>query len=157
MPWVSFRIGALYLAASTDRRLHLLADWTVAMLAGREIVQMSGPGAGYEVAENFFEPGQHIADRQRLYRYVHVVIEGEVDLMKRNNGREETVSTVGAGGYFGRKALDRAGADLVRAKSVVRTLAIHVDQANKLQDVLRAAPVLETRTGMFAVPEDLKQ
>ncbi|MGZ4318463.1 MAG: FAD-dependent oxidoreductase [Gaiellaceae bacterium] len=156
MPWVTFRIGALYLAASLDRRLHLLADWTVAMLAGRDIVQMRGHGGpGYEVVENFFEPGQHIADRHRLFRYVHVVVEGEVDLLKRVDGREEAVSTVTAGGYFGRKVLDRAGADLVRAKSVVRTLAIHVDQANKLQDVLRGAPTLVTRTGVFAVPDDL--
>ena len=58
---------------------------------------------------------------------MHVIVEGEVEVM----GPEGVVETLGPGDHFGRKWLERRRAEAARALSVVRTVALHEDQANQ--------------------------
>ena len=84
-------------------------------------------------------------------RYVHVLIEGEVDLRRHADGGDETLQTIGAGNHFGRKKLEQQSADRAVARSVVRTIALRDDQANRLQDVLASAGEIVAKTGIFPI------
>lgn len=141
--WLGHRAVVLTLIPSWDRRLRLLSDWTLWPLVGRDIVQMGGgQHSAYEVRRHVYQPGETIVEASRPLRYVHVVIEGEAEVMR--NG--EVATTVGPGGHFGRKWLEQQGADAVRARTLVRTLVLHADQANVLQDVLLSSEPLIAKT-----------
>jgi len=141
--WLGWRVVGFAIFPSWDRRLHLLADWSVWPLVGRDIVQMtSSLMPDYEVRHNVYQAGEVIAERARPVRYVHVIVEGEVELI----GRQETVDTIGPGSHFGRKSLEQAEADVARAKSLVRTVALRAEQANRLQDVLLSTGRIVART-----------
>ena len=145
--WFGWRAVLFAIFPSWDRRLHLLADWSVWPLVGRDIVQMtSSQTDDYEVRHNVYQPGELIADGARPVRYVHVIVEGEVELIARHDGAEETVGTIGPGGHFGRKSLEQAAADVARASTFVRTVALRAEQANRLQDVLLSTGRIVART-----------
>ncbi len=145
--WLGWRAVVFAIIPSWDRRLRLLADWSVWPLVGRDIVQMtSSQTDDYEVRHNVYQAGEVIADHARPVRYVHVIVEGEVDLISRREGSEETVDTIGPGSHFGRKSLEQAAADVARAKSLVRTVALRAEQANRLQDVLLSTGRIVART-----------
>ncbi len=144
LPWLIWRAGVTVVMPSWDRRLRTVADWVLSPLVGRDIVDMgSFADSGYEVLQNFYEPDELIGDRASLGRYVHVVVEGEVELLVRTDGDDEAVVTLGQGGHFGRRRLELVPADLARAKSAVRTVALRADQASRLQDTFAAAEKLD--------------
>jgi NADH:ubiquinone reductase (H+-translocating) len=148
--WLVWRSMLFYFFPTWDRRLRLLADWTIWPIVGRDIVWMWRDQSGdYEVRHNMDQAGEVIVDRARPVRYVHVLIEGEVDLRRRVGGAEETLQTIGAGNHFGRKKLEQQSADLAVARSVVRTIALRDDQANRLQDALASAGEIVAKTGIF--------
>jgi hypothetical protein len=60
----------------------------------------------------------------------------------------EVMNTIGPGGHFGRKWLEQHGADAVRSRTLVRTLVLHADQANVLQDLLLSSEPLIAKTVM---------
>ena len=151
--WLVWRAMLFYYFPSWDRRLRLLSDWLIWPIVGRDIVQMQRPEAtDYEIRHNVYHAGEVISDLARPVRHVHVIVEGEVELVRRIDGGEEVVGTLGPGGHFGRKFLEVSGADVARARSIVRTLALRADQANRLQDVLASAGRLVATTGVGALP-----
>jgi NADH dehydrogenase len=151
LAWISWRAVVWGVAVpSWDRRMRLLADWLIWPFVGRDIVQM-GPSeiAAYDVHHHVYQAGQIIADSARPARLVHVIVEGEVEIVRGQDGAEEVFETIGAGDHFGRKWLERRKADAARAKSLVRTVALHEDQANQLQDVLLSTERIVARTGIY--------
>jgi NADH dehydrogenase len=144
--WLVWRSMLFYFFPTWDRRLRLLADWSIWPLVGRDIVQVGrSEGGEYEIRHHVYQPGQAIAESARPVRHVHVLVEGEVELLRG----DELVSTLRAGDHFGRKLLELAGADTARARTVVRTVALRADQANELQDVLASTDRIVARTGAF--------
>ena len=155
MAWVSWRSVVWgYAIPSWDRRFRLLADWLIWPFVGRDIVQM-GPSesAAYDVRHHVYQPGEAIAESSRPVQLVHIIVEGEVEVYRGSDGSDELLETIGAGDHFGRKWLERRGADAARAKSLVRTLTLHEDQANQLQDVLLSTERIVARTSMMPVPD----
>ncbi len=155
--WIVWRGMLFYFFPTWDRRLRLLADWAIWPLVGRDIVEMGRESRGdYEVRHNVYQPGEVIADKSRPVRYVHVIVEGNVELLRRRRESDEleAIDMLGPGGHFGRKWLEQTAADAVRATSVVRTVALRADQANRLQDVLVSAGRLVAKTGAFPTISD---
>lgn len=140
--WIVWRSMLFYFFPTWDRRLRLLADWSIWPLVGRDIVQLSRGDAGrYEIHPEVYQPGAVIAEGSRPGQLAHVIIEGEVDLVRG----DEVVESYGPGEHFGPKRLVRSGADAARARSVVRSVALRADQANQLRELLRVV----ARTGVF--------
>ena len=61
------------------------------------------------------------------------------------------MGTIGPGGHFGRKSLEQAAADVARANTFVRTVALRAEQANRLQDVLLSTGRIVARTEQIDV------
>jgi NADH dehydrogenase len=151
LAWLSWRSVVWgYAIPSWDRRFRLLADWLIWPFVGRDIVQM-GPSeaTAYDVRHHVYQPGEPIAESSRPVQLVHIIVEGEVEVYRGGDGSDELLETIGTGDHFGRKWLERRGADAARAKSLVRTLTLHEDQANQLQDVLLSTERIVARTSMM--------
>ena len=142
--WVAWR-SVLWSAAvpTWDRRLRLIADWLVWPLVGRDIAQ-TGPSqiTAFDVRHHVYQPGETIADSSRPVRLVHVIVEGEVEVVADG----DVLETIGPGDHVGRKWLEQSRARIARAKSPVRTVALQEDQANELQDVMLSTERILART-----------
>ena len=148
--WLIWRLARLRYVPSRDRQVHILADWLLSGVVGRDIVQLLRHHAGdFDVRQNVFQPGETIAERRRPVRLVHIVIEGEVELLHSRDGEAAVFETIGPGDHFGRKSLEYKDAESARAKTAVRTLALREDQANELQDALLSTGRITARTGVF--------
>jgi hypothetical protein len=158
--WLAWRSIVWTAVPSWDRRLRLLADWAIWPIVGRDIVQM-GPSeaAVYDVRHHVYQAGETIADSERPVRLVHVIVEGDVELLRTNDGSDEVLESIGPGDHFGRKLLEFKKADAARAKSLVRTLALREEQANQLQDVFLSTGRIVARTELLPTidAEALKQ
>ena len=147
LPWIVWRIVISRVVPSWDRRLRIAADWLLWPLVGRDIVQV-GPSErdDYDVRHNVFQPGETIVERARPVRFVHILVEGEADLLQDG----EAVDSLGGGDHCGRKWLELRGGDTVRARSLVRTVSLREDEANRLQDVLLSSRPLVATTRSIA-------
>jgi NADH dehydrogenase len=131
--WVVWRALLLYYFPTWDRRLRLVADWSIWPVVGRDIVQMGRDDR--DLRDHLYQPGQVIAERRRPVRHVHVVVEGEVELIGRD-GEVDSERTLGPGDHFGRLWIESVGVDALRARTLVRTVALRADQAHRLRDIL---------------------
>jgi NADH:ubiquinone reductase (H+-translocating) len=146
--WLIWRSFLLYYTPSWDVRLRLLADWSVWPLIGRQIVQMSvDRPVDYDLQQNIFQPGEEIAAEQRSTRYIHIIVDGEVEI--REDGSNRVLATLGPGGHFGVRWIESFKPERAVARTVVRTIAIRRDQAQRLQEVLQSAAELRAQSGHF--------
>ncbi|HET7450865.1 MAG TPA: FAD-dependent oxidoreductase [Gaiellaceae bacterium] len=127
--WLAWRALLVYYFPTWDRRLRLLADWLIWPLVGRDIVWMTRDDR--DLRDHLYQPGQLIAERRRPVKHIHVIVEGEVELV--GLGR-----TLGPGDHFGRLWIESVGVDELRARSLVRTVALRADQAHRLRDILHS-------------------
>jgi NADH dehydrogenase len=148
--WLGWRSTVWAVIPSLDRRLRVLADWAIWPIVGRDIVQM-GPSEAtvYDVRHHVYQPGETIAEGARPVRLVHVIVEGDVDLLASRDGAEHVVESLGPGDYFGRKLLELKGAEEARAGSLVRTMALREEEANRLQDMFVSTNRIVARTELL--------
>jgi NADH:quinone reductase (non-electrogenic) len=142
-PWIVWRVVLGRVAPSWDRRIRLALDWLVWPLVGRDIVRV-GPADrdDYDVSHNVFQPGETIVERSRPVRFVHILVDGDADLVRDG----ASVGSLATGDHCGRKWLEQQGADAVRARSLVRTVSLRDNEANRLQDVLLSTDRIVAQT-----------
>lgn len=133
--WLVWRMLLIYFFPTWDRRLRLLADWSIWPLVGRDIVAMARDDR--DLRDHLYQPGQVIAERRRPVRNVHVIVEGEVELVG-SDGEVDPERVLRAGDYFGRLWIESVGVDALRARTPVRTVVLRADQAHRLRDMLSA-------------------
>ncbi|MEA2421487.1 MAG: hypothetical protein QOF55_586, partial [Thermoleophilaceae bacterium] len=148
--WLVWRLLLTYFFPSWDRRLRLITDWLIWPLVGRDVVELrTTPQGDYEVRQNVFQPGEIVAEEERTGRYVHIIVEGEIELLNKQGGLEQILSTLGPGDHFGARWMDSFELEVARAKGVVRTVSMRRDQAPRLQEVLKTAGQLVAESGHF--------
>jgi NADH dehydrogenase len=126
LAWWLWRTVYLMKLPGLDRKLRVAVDWTLDLFLPPDIVQLKTQRAS-SVRREHFEPGQVIfreGDRgDRLY----VLVEGEVEVVRRDAALGETVlRKLGPGESFGEIALVHEGARTatVRAASAVNVLSM---------------------------------
>ncbi|MEA2482023.1 MAG: hypothetical protein QOJ07_3945, partial [Thermoleophilaceae bacterium] len=150
LAWLIWRFLLTYYFPSWDRRLRILTDWMIWPLVGRDIVELrSAPPGDYEVRHNVFQPGSVIAQEDRTRKYIHVIVEGEVEILNKQGELEQILTTLGPGDHFGTRWINSFEPEIARAKTEVRTVAMRRDQAPRLQEVLRSAGQLVADSGHF--------
>src|SRR3954453_20658748 len=148
--WLVWRLLLTYYFPSWDRRLRLMTDWLIWPLVGRDIVELRSQAAGdYEVRQNVFQPGEIVAEEERTGRYVHIIVEGEIEILHKEGDFEQVLNTLGPGDHFGARWMDSFDLEVARAKGTVRTVSMRRDQAPRLQEVLRSAGQLVAESGHF--------
>lgn len=148
--WLIWRLLLTYYFPSWDRRLRLVTDWLIWPLVGRDIVELrTVPQGEYEVRQNVFQPGEIVAEEERTGRYIHIIVEGEVELLNKQGELEQVLGTLGPGDHFGARWVNSFELEVARAKGVVRTVSMRRDQAPRLQEVLKSAGQLVAESGHF--------
>jgi NADH dehydrogenase len=155
--WLIWRALLFYYFPRGDRRLRLLADWLIWPLVGRDIVELRvDRKQDIEVRHSRFEPGEIIMLESRTGRYVHIIVEGEVELLAQEGGHEQVLATLGPGQHFGTRWLESFEHEIARAKTVVTTLVLRRDQAPQLQEMMSSAQRIFAESGHFpAISERL--
>jgi NADH dehydrogenase len=131
-----------------DRRLHLLSDWLINGLTGRDVAEVStGQSGAYELRENVFQPGEIIVREGREGRYLHVILEGEVEILSSGSDGTlkdaEVTATLKRGDTFGQAWLDQTAEESARAKDQVRTVTLRTDQSHRVLDLVQTLQKLE--------------
>lgn len=148
--WLIWRFLLTYYFPSWDRRLRLATDWLIWPLVGRDIVELrTAPPGEYEVRHNVFQPGEIVAQEERTGKYIHVIVEGEVEILNKDGDMEQVLDVLGPGDHFGTRWMSSFELEVARAKTQVRTVALRRDQAPRLQEVLRTAGQLVAESGHF--------
>jgi len=147
---VAFYVMKAFLLKYTvtwDRRLHLLADWLINAVTGRDVAEIATARSdAFELRENVFQPGEVIVREGREGRYLHVIVEGEVEIVKgaAPDGTGGEVSrTLGRTDTFGQAWLDQRAEESARAKTMVRTVTIRTDQTRRVLDLIATLQQLE--------------
>ena len=137
LPWLMLKSLLLYYTPSWDRRLRLAADWAITAVVGRDLVESSIADADdYELRHHLYQPGEVILKEGRFDRYLHVILEGEVELLRGVDGSEEVVETLGPGGQFGNQWREPDVPESARAVGVVKTVAVRADQTRDVQRLM---------------------
>lgn len=137
LAWLMMRGFLLYYTPSWDRRLRLAADWLITGVVGRDIVESSIADADdYEIEHHLFQPGEVIVSEGRVGRHVHVIIEGQVELLRQAGGKAEVTATLKAGDRFGQAWRDQTSPEQARAKTLVKTVTLRTDQTRRIQKLL---------------------
>lgn len=150
--WLIWRFMLTIYFPSWDRRIRLITDWLIWPLVGRDVVAMRvGESSDYEVRHNVFQPGEIIVSEQRAGRFIHIIIDGEVEILHSARGMEAVLKTLGPGEHFGQRWIESFETESARAKTIVRTLALRRDQAPRLQEVIRSAGLMAAESGHFPI------
>lgn len=132
LSWMIWRLMLWSFIPTWDRKLRLLADWLIWPLVGRDVVEMSVADADdYEISHHVFQPGEVIMEAGQVGRYLHLVLEGEVEVLAG-----EGAAVLGPGSHFGHTLRDRKVHETVRARTPVKTVTVRADQAHRLQRML---------------------
>lgn len=135
--WALMKCFLVYYTPTWDRRLRLLADWALAGIIGRDVVDNSvADSDDYEMRHHLYQAGEIISREGRLDRYVHVIVEGEVELLHGSNGHEVVFQTLGPGQHFGQVWRDHTMSESARAKGTVRTVTLRADQTRDIQRLM---------------------
>ncbi|MFZ0039814.1 MAG: FAD-dependent oxidoreductase [Solirubrobacteraceae bacterium] len=149
--WLTWRLLLTYYFPSWDRRLRLFSDWLIWPIVGRDIVApLVSERREYDILHNVFHPGEVIVSEERAGRYIHIILEGQVEILAVRD-QEKVLATRGPGDHFGQRWLETLEPELARAKTIVRTLAVRRDQAPRLQEVMQSAGQLVAESGHIPI------
>jgi NADH:ubiquinone reductase (H+-translocating) len=87
-----------------DRKLKVAFSWLLDTLIPIETVQLKlSPSAG--IASLHFEPGEVIFHQGDVGDYLYIIVTGEVEVIKEEDGKETKVAELKSGEFFGEIAL----------------------------------------------------
>ena len=118
LAWWLYRSYYLYQLPRLERKVRVVTDWTLEMFFHRDIVQMD-IARSQGISRAHYEPGQFIYREGELARNFYTILNGQVQVVRLDNGEDTPVATLGAGEYFGEVSLLQG----VRHSASVRALA----------------------------------
>lgn len=116
--WWLYRSYYLYQLPRLKRKIQVLIDWNLALVFRRDIIQQDIARSGGTLRAHY-EAGQIIFRQGHLARNFYIILTGEVQVYREQDGQEIAIATLGPGEYFGEISLLQA----VRHTASVRALA----------------------------------
>lgn len=141
--WLMWRAMLWRYVPTWDRKLRLLADWTIGPLVGRDAVEMSVSDADdFELHHMRFTDGELIVDESGS-PFVHVIVEGHAELM----AEDDALQSFGVGEVVGQRWVDQSRSERVVARGAVRTIRLRTQQTRELQKLVRALSQVAAEAG----------
>lgn len=139
---------------SWDGRLRMLADWLIWPVVGRSMVELRPSGlSDFDITPNVFQPGEVMVRERAAGRYIHIILDGAVEICLEDGGAP--LAVLGPGDHFGQRWTESFEPELARARTPVHTIAISREQAPRLQEVLGSTGLMLDGSGHFpAIPRD---
>ena len=104
LAWWLYRTYYLYQLPRLERKVRVLTDWTLELFFHRDIVRMD-IARSQGISRAHYEPGQLIYREGDLARNFYTILNGQVQVVRNDNGVETPVATLGAGESFGEVSL----------------------------------------------------
>ena len=104
LAWWLYRTYYLLQLPRLDRKLRVVFDWSLELVFRRGIVQMD-VGSSDAITRGHYEPGDVIFRQGELAGSFYVIMGGNVQIYREEDGRETEVATLGPGEYFGEMSL----------------------------------------------------
>ena len=104
LAWWLYRSYYLYQLPRLERKVRVLTDWTLELFFHRDIVQID-IARSQGVSRAHFEAGQFIYRQGELARNFYTILNGQVEVVRNENGEDTSVATLSAGEYFGEVSL----------------------------------------------------
>jgi NADH dehydrogenase len=104
--WWLYRTYYLFQIPGIERKLRVVLDWTLELFFRRDIVQLDVIRTE-GITRAYYQAGEIIFQQGELARNFYIILNGEVQVFRQQNGTETPVATLGAGEYFGEMSLLR--------------------------------------------------
>lgn len=104
LAWLAWRSVYWWKLPGFDRKLKVGLAWFLDLLIPPEIVQLK-LGTSQGVAQAHFEPGEAIFHQGELGDALYIILRGEAEVVREENGSQRVLARLGAGEYFGEMAL----------------------------------------------------
>ncbi len=104
LAWWMWRTIYLMKLPGWGRRLKVATSWTLDLVLPPELVELK-LGASAGLGQEHFEPGQTVFRQGELGDRIYIVLSGEADVVREDEGRETVLARLKAGEYFGEMAL----------------------------------------------------
>ena len=102
--WWLYRSYYLFHLPRLKRKVQVFIDWNLAMVFRRDIVKQDiSRSSG--VHRSHYEAGQTIFRQGELGRSFYIILNGEVQVVRHEDGEDREVATLGAGEFFGEMSL----------------------------------------------------
>jgi NADH dehydrogenase len=137
LAWLVWRFFMVLYLPSPEKKFRVVANWFMAPFFGRDLISMR-VHQPLDLSPMIFEPGQDIIREGDVGNSLFIIQEGEVDVLKNENGTQRHVATLGRGQHFGEIAVFKScpRTATVRARVHVRLLQVRREAATALSDSL---------------------
>jgi NADH dehydrogenase len=138
LAWFMWRATFIRYVPTLDRRLRILLDWIVTPFVGRDIVEIR-PREPFGLRREHYEAGQPIVRQGELGQQLYLIWQGEVEVVREEQGRTETLARLGPGQHFGEVAVFQnvRRTATVRAVTAVEVIAVGAQEARTLSEAVR--------------------
>ena len=104
LAWWLYRTFYLIQLPRLERKLRVVTDWTLELVFRRDIVQMD-TFRSQGISRAHYEPGALIYREGDLARNFFTILNGQVQVIRQQDGTESQVATLETGEYFGEMSL----------------------------------------------------
>ena len=160
--WWLYRTYYLLQIPLLERKIRVAIDWTVELFFHWDIVQIDTTRTEL-MSRAHFEAGQLVFAQGNRARSFFIVLDGQVEVLREEDGTETRVATLGKGEFFGEMALLAGGRHTasVRAKTPVDLLVMNGDDftaltgsSSQFGELLKGVTELRQSSGATAAPDD---
>lgn len=102
--WWIWRTIYLMKLPGWGRRLKVASSWTLDLFLPAELVELKLSGS-MGITNEHFEPGEAVFRQGDIGDRIYIIVSGEAEVVREENGMEILLATIGAGEYFGEMAL----------------------------------------------------
>ena len=102
--WWLYRTFYLLQLPRIERKLRVVTDWTLDLIFPPDIVKVD-IDRDHGTSRRHYEAGEYIYQSGDIATEFYVVIAGEVEVLRKQDGQQSSVATLGVGEYFGEMSL----------------------------------------------------
>ena len=123
--WWLYRTFYLLQLPRIERKLRVVTDWTLDLIFPPDIVKVD-IDRPHGTSRRHFEAGDYIYREGDISSEFYVVVDGEVEVLREDDGGESQLATLGVGEYFGEISLlnETPHSSSVRAKTRTEILVM---------------------------------
>ncbi len=123
--WWLYRTFYLLQLPRIERKLRVVTDWTLDLIFPPDIVKVDIERT-HGTSRRHFEAGDYIYQKGDISSEFYVVVDGEVEVLREDDGGESQLATLGVGEYFGEISLLNGAphSSSVRAKTRAEILVM---------------------------------
>ena len=149
LAWWMWRTIYLMKLPGWGRRLKVATSWTLDLLLPADLVELKLSGS-QGIAQQHFEPGEEVFHQGDLGDRMYIIVNGNAEVVRVDDGIERSLARLGPGEYFGEMALLKQSTRGATVRCIAPMDALSLP---KREFSILAAYLPEVRESLEAVTE----